>query len=320
MPPFLLDSGAVDDLLEPDALIAAAKTAFRLQGEGHAVGLTAAQATFERGGMFHLKAGGLAGDVQRYGVKLNARFPVTDMPSRVRVNGVVVVADAVEGTIRGLIDSSALTAARTAAATVVAVQALVMSPVRRVSVVGTGAVARAHLQLLAHALREAEFEVWGRSTEQLQAAIEFSGTERSRACPDLKETLKDAEVVVTCTPSQLPLIDVEDVPVARLIAATGADSPGKQELSSHLTAQSAIVTDVTEQCAEFGEYGNALRHFGEENLDLRGELGQIVAGRVRPPTTRTVFDSTGSAFLDVAVAHMLVERAALLGKGIELDW
>ena len=75
-----------------------------------------------------------------------------------------------------------------------------------------------------------------------------------------------------------------DVRPGTFIAAVGADSEDKQELEPALLAQGAVVTDVLEQCATIGELHHALAAGVMTRSDVRGDLGDVVAGR-RPGRT-----------------------------------
>ena len=57
--------------------------------------------------------------------------------------------------------------------------------------------------------------------------------------------------------------------------------------------------------------------------DVHAELGEIVAGRKRGRTDDeeiTVFDGTGTALQDVAVAASVYAAATRLRKGIEIEF
>jgi ornithine cyclodeaminase len=83
-------------------------------------------------------------------------------------------------------------------------------------------------------------------------------------------------------------------------------------------ASAVVVTDVTDQSAAVGE----LSHQGADARRLvRAELGAVVAGLApgrSAPDERIVFDSTGAAFLDVAVATEVLLAARAAGRGVPL--
>jgi ornithine cyclodeaminase/alanine dehydrogenase-like protein (mu-crystallin family) len=104
------------------------------------------------------------------------------------------------------------------------------------------------------------------------------------------------------------------------VAAVGADSPEKQELDPAIFAggAAALVTDVTTQCAEFGELRHVLAAGVMDRNDVRAELGEVVAGvraGRRHTEERIVFDSTGTPIQDAATAATVYDRCRTLGLG-----
>ncbi len=87
-------------------------------------------------------------------------------------------------------------------------------------------------------------------------------------------------------------------------------------------ASSTIVTDVTEQCAAFGDLHHALASGLVKREDVHAELGEVVAGRKpgrRSADEVIVFDSTGMALQDVSAASVVFARARAAGRGLAVD-
>jgi len=78
------------------------------------------------------------------------------------------------------------------------------------------------------------------------------------------------------------------------------------------------VVDVLSQCAAFGDLHHALAAGAMQTSDVYAELGAIVAGQTPGRETEDeviVFDSTGMALQDAAVAALVLERALQRGTG-----
>ena len=143
----LLSAGDVARLLTPDACIAAVEDAFRQ----HALGKTPPPGILSlhaEEGSFHVKAALLTADRPYFAAKLNANFPYNrtrhGLPT---IQGVVVLFDAASGAPLAVLDSIAITALRTAAATAVAAKYLAPRAMRsgvdlRLRCPGGGAAAR----------------------------------------------------------------------------------------------------------------------------------------------------------------------------------
>jgi ornithine cyclodeaminase/alanine dehydrogenase-like protein (mu-crystallin family) len=100
------------------------------------------------------------------------------------------------------------------------------------------------------------------------------------------------------------------------VAAVGADSEEKSEIHPQLMAQGAIVVDNAEQCAQIGDLHHAIQAGTCSRASVRAELGDVLARR-RPGRVSAeeivVFDSTGTALQDVALAALVYERAVRRG-------
>jgi ornithine cyclodeaminase/alanine dehydrogenase-like protein (mu-crystallin family) len=84
----------------------------------------------------------------------------------------------------------------------------------------------------------------------------------------------------------------------------GADGPGKSEASVEAVASCALFCDEWEQASHGGELTAAVRA-GVVTRERVNELGAVLAGVApgRPgPDAATLFDSTGLAIQDLAVA------------------
>ncbi len=100
------------------------------------------------------------------------------------------------------------------------------------------------------------------------------------------------------------------------INAVGADAPGKQELDSAILAASMVVVDDEGQAALAGEVNLPISR-GQFSVErIHATLGAVIAGQKPGRAARetiTVFDSTGLAIEDIAVARMVFEMAAASG-------
>src|SRR5689334_9853927 len=144
----LLSRSDIERLLTPDECIAAVEDAFRQHALGNTprpgiLGLHA-----EDGG-FHIKAALLTLERPYFAAKTNANFPHNSarhgLPT---IQGVVVLCDAVTGQPLAVMDSMAITALRTAAATAVAAKYLARSACRTALMCGCGAQAASQLRAL----------------------------------------------------------------------------------------------------------------------------------------------------------------------------
>src|SRR4051794_23974768 len=144
----LLSRSDVERLLTPDECIAAVEDAFRRHalGEIPAPGILGMHVT---DGSFHVKAAQLTRERPYFAAKLNGNFPQNG-PRRglPTIRGVLILSDAENGAPLAVMDSMALTALRTAAATAVAAKYLSRETSKTVLICGCGGQAAAQLTAL----------------------------------------------------------------------------------------------------------------------------------------------------------------------------
>jgi len=300
----LLSRADVASLLDLDDCIAAVERAFAMLGRGE-LPPPAIAGVHAAGGAFHIKAA-IAGG--RFAAKINANF----FDAVPRIKGVVMLADAGDGTPLAIMDSIEITILRTGAATAVAAKTLARRDARTALICGCGLQGRIQAKALARVRPIERFFALDADRDRAASFAREIGAE-------VVEEVVPADVVITCTPSRAPFL--ERVAPGTFVAAVGTDSEEKSELAPALLAASKVVTDVTEQCATIGDLHHAIAAGAMTRDDVYAELGEIVAGR-KPGRERDdeviVFDSTGMALQDVAAASIVYDRAVERGVGVRV--
>jgi alanine dehydrogenase len=322
----MLSRSDVERLLPPAACFMAVEEAFRR----HALGQAPAPAMLgvhAVSGTFHMKAALLELDVPYFAVKLNANFPQN--PSRLAlptIQGVVVLCDASNGRPLALLDSMALTALRTAAATAVAVKYLAREQCDTALICGCGVQAREQLRALLQVRRPELIRAYDLVPERataLAAALESELGTRVTAVDDLAPAVAASDIVITCTTARRYFISREMVRSGTFLAGVGADNEDKQELDPALMAQATVITDLTEQCSAIGDLHHAIASGAMSRADVHAEIGDVIAG-VKPGRSSDdeiiVFDSTGTALQDVAAAAAVYMRAREMGQSRYFDF
>jgi ornithine cyclodeaminase/alanine dehydrogenase-like protein (mu-crystallin family) len=312
---YLLTASDVRELLDIRACIDAVEDAFRALANDTVIA-PAVLASHVDGGGFHVKTAGIRSERSFYAMKVNANFPANPMARGLpTVQGVVALFDAVTGEVLALMDSIEITGLRTAAASAVAARHLARPDAHRLTIIGCGVQgahhARAMLQVrpLTHInLHDVDRAKAVRLAASL--AAEFNG--HIEIVDDHRAAAREADVVVTCTVARTPILDVDDLPSGGFVAAVGADSETKQEVSSTAMARCAVVVDILDQCAAFGDLHHAIDAGTMTRDDVRADLAAVVSGRARDRVQEgetILFDSTGTALEDVAAAMIVYERA-----------
>jgi alanine dehydrogenase len=278
------------------------------------------------GGGFHIKAGAFrSGDRTYFAAKVNGNFPGN--PERrglPTIQGMVLLSDAESGAPLSIMDSARVTELRTAAATAVAARYLAREDAATVALIGCGAQARSQLAAVA-GVRSLERIVLSDLNTVRAAGLARWVEERlglpAEIAPDVGTAVANADICITCTTARSPILDLGMVRAGTFVAAVGADHVDKQEVAPALLAASRLVVDSLEQCASIGDLHHALEAGSMTREDVHAELGQVVAGLATGREGRdeiTVFDSTGTAIQDVALAAFLYERAAEGDVGVRV--
>jgi alanine dehydrogenase len=204
---------------------------------------------------------------------------------------------------------------RTAAATALAARYLARPDARIVTICGCGAQARSQLQALADVRGLSRGFAWdmdqSRATE---FAAEMSNMLRIRidVPSSLDTATRQSDMIVTCTTAREPFLDESLVSAGTFIAAVGADAPAKNEIEPAFLAMASVFADVTVQAIVMGDLHHAIASGLTKADHIRGELADLVSGRVPGRTSDDeiiIFDSTGTAIEDVASAAVVYERA-----------
>jgi ornithine cyclodeaminase/alanine dehydrogenase-like protein (mu-crystallin family) len=222
------------------------------------------------------------------------------------VSGVVILSEAETGQLRAILDAGAVTALRTGAAAVLAAETLARPTVAPAAVVGTGVNGRAVAQTFL--AREREVQLWDARPEQARRVADELG-EGATVAADLADALA-ADVVVTVTPGREMLFHDGSLHAGQHVSLMGADGPGKAEIAVEELLRARVVCDEWEQASHNGDIAHAVAA-RRLRRDQVAELGPVLLGEQmgrRDDHEITVFDSTGLAVQDLAVAVAVYER------------
>lgn len=266
-----------------------------------------------------------------YGLKAICIFPGNPGLGKDAHQGVVLLSSPDTGEPQALLNASALTEIRTAAASVVATRLLARADASELAIIGTGVQARAHAIALArdYAARGrplAGIRIAGRTPGRAaQAAAELSAAGVPvRACGSAAEAVAGAGIVVTATSSATPVLERSWLAEGTHINAVGACLPHARELDSATMAAAAVFADSRESAlAEAGDLRLAIAEHSTPPVHIRGEIGELLSGTVPGRSGDreiTVFESLGLAAEDLAAAQGAYRNAARLGAGTWVDF
>lgn len=232
------------------------------------------------------------------------------------VLGVYILSDAATAAPLAVMDGTLLTAFRTGAAAGVASKFLGARSPRSLGLVGCGVQAR--VLLAAHRAMYQVPRVLAADASR-EAAERFA--EETGAQVATVEEAAGCDIVCTTTPSRAPVVKREWIRKGTHINAMGADAHGKQELEAQILRDARVFLDDLAQATESGEVNVPLHHGEFRREQIEGTLGEVVVGKRpgRQGDEITVFDSTGLAVQDLALARVVYEEARRHGVGLDTD-
>jgi alanine dehydrogenase len=235
-------------------------------------------------------------------------FPGNPAQGLPTVTGLVLLSDASNGTLLAALDAAAVTALRTGAAAVLAAETLGRRDAGAAAVVGTGVNGEAAARtFLARGRDVLLFDVDRVRADEVASRI---GADVAAS----REQALGADVVVTVTPGREVVFGEGTLRPGQHVSLMGADGPGKQELAAAELARVRIFCDDWEQASHNGDLVHAVEA-GVLRRDAVTQLGDVLIGGAEGRKTAediTVFDSTGLAIQDLAIALAAIETAGEL--------
>ena len=227
------------------------------------------------------------------------------------VTGTILLSEADTGAEVAILDARSVTWLRTGAAAAVSAMALARPGAKEVGVIGCGV----NGAWAARCLNAAGY-ARGICSDRRSIAAERLAEELGWEAGS-REEAASADVVVTCTPGNKPVIGATEIGEGQHIAALGADAHGKAELERDALRRCHLFCDEWQQASGGGELSGAVaaEEIGRGQVT---ELGDVLTGSARGRTSdeeTTLFDSTGLAIQDLGIALAVLD--ALRGGRID---
>ena len=219
------------------------------------------------------------------------------------VAGAVVVSDATTGALVAILDCRAVTWLRTGAAAAVSATALARHDAASVGIVGCGV----NGAWAARCLRAAGYgpgvcaDVRPEPSRALAEELGWDMGSRADAVAQ--------DVVITMTPGDAPVVGAADLRPGQHVAVLGADAHGKAEVEGAAIERCRLFCDEWEQASTGGELAGPLAQ-GRVGASDVTQLGDVLVGAGEgrgAPDEVTLFDSTGLAIQDLAIAAAALE-------------
>jgi alanine dehydrogenase len=284
--------------------------AFRLWGESKG-NMPAKAYLLVENGDFRAMPASLPGCAGIKWVNAHPQNQYQNLPS---VMAVIIYNDPETGYPMAIMDATEITSYRTGAAAAIASKYLARQDSHTLGLIGAGC--QAYTQILAHVgiFDISTINVFDISDAALDKLIMSLPELPIRNC-SIQEAVR-SDILCTLTPSRKPIIKKEWITAGTHINAVGADAAGKEELDPSILKEATVVVDDIRQASSGGEINVPIRR-GIYNInEVCGTLAELILGNKKGRIDNkaiTIFDSTGIAIEDIAVAKLLFEKAQQAG-------
>ena len=212
-----------------------------------------------------------------------------------------------------LCDAGELTTARTAATTVVAVDALAPLNATRLAIIGSGKVAQAHLHYAKNLRDWQSISLYSPSLcEDAQTVSLLKNIEPRLNIVDSREAaVQDADVIMLCTSSAGPVIDPPSLSKPALITSISTNAPRAHEVPPQSLNDMQVFCDYRLTTpGSAGEMLIAGEQHGWDKNAIVGDLADLLSDKVqRPAYDRHVFfRSIGLGLEDIALANAIYRQ------------
>ena len=238
------------------------------------------------------------------------------------ITGLLILNDLETGAPLAVMDSTWLTAQRTAAATAVAARCLSVKAPQVVSVIGCGVQARTNFKMLQLTFPELlavqAYDIVPEAIRRYAEEMSARHGARVKQCRTPQEAIEGADIVVTCGPiTSKPdrVGELQWLKPGALVVTLDYDCYWKPEA---LASADAIFTDDIPQLEHQREYG-----YFRGVRAIAGEIGDALVGKVggRSRGIDKIFSiNMGIALEDVSVARRIYSAARAQGRGTSLPW
>ncbi|MDD0998034.1 ornithine cyclodeaminase family protein [Pseudomonas sp. TNT2022 ID1044] len=209
-----------------------------------------------------------------------------------------------------LCDAGELTTARTAATTVVAVDALAPMNATHLAIIGSGKVAQAHLHYVKSLRNWERISLYSPSlSDDAQTVNLLKSIEPRLNIVDSREAaIQDADVIMLCTSSAGPVIDPSSLNKPALITSISTNAPRAHEVPPQSLNDMQVFCDYRLTTpGSAGEMLIAGEQHGWDKSTIVGDLADLLSDKVqRPAYDRHVFfRSIGLGLEDIALANAI---------------
>jgi ornithine cyclodeaminase len=248
------------------------------------------------------------------GIKIVSVFPGNAAKSLPAVMGQYLLLDAASGAPKSLLDGTALTLRRTAAASALASRFLSRADAAHLLMVGTGALAPQLIAAHCTVRPIRRVSIWGRNAGHAYATaakIALPGVSVS-AVPSLENAVAEADIISCATLASEPLVHGAWLRAGQHLDLVGGFTPAMREADDEAVRRAVVYIDTRGGAMkEAGDIVQPLASGALKAEAIQGDLFDLCRGTAPgrdDPGAITLFKSVGTALEDLAAARLVAER------------
>ena len=303
----------IKNIVKEVDLISAMEQGFIQYSNGNTVVPPVGELLFdEPKGEAHIKYGYIKND-DYYVIKIASGFYQNPQLGLASSQGLMLLFDQKTGVPKAvLLDEGHLTDLRTAAAGALVAKYFAPRDIKAIGIIGTGIQAKLQLLHLQKHTPSRQMWLWGRNkanVEKFKEELACDFDIHIAASPG--EVAQNSNLIVTTTPSEIALLNADDVQAGTHITAVGSDTVDKQELDSQLLSKAEIVVvDSIPQSQSRGEVYRAV----QDGAIAESKVTELGLAIQKPSLQRTSEDQITIADLTgVAVQDIMISKAVYQG-------
>lgn len=281
-----------------------------------------------------IRSGNLIGS-GAYGLKLISYNENNPQKGLSKINATALIFDDKTGKPLAILNADPITSYRTGTAAGIGAKYLAKKDSKTLLIVGCGNIAkystaatlfliptieRVYIYNSKRKIDRSELLQFKGEVEKLLNESNVELKAKINTVDNIKDIVKNSDIIITTTPSDKSLIDVNWVNKGTHFSCMGACMSGKQEIDERLFAKARIFADDEKQCLKQGEA--QLAYLKKIINKFDGEIGDIILGKIEGRKSNndiTIFDSTGLFLQDLATSMKLINESIEQKIGTEIE-
>jgi len=242
------------------------------------------------------------------GVKIVTVSPQNGQFNLPSIQGTYIYLDAINGTIKAILEAKSLTVKRTAAASALASSFLSREDASSLLMIGTGALSINLIKAHASIRSIKQVYVWGRDFEKGKAISNALQDENFtiEAIQDISDKIAEVDIVSRATLSKTPLVLGKHLKPGQHIDLVGAYKKDMREADDETMTKASIYVDTFQGgLKESGDIIIPLKNRTVKKTDIKADLFALCSNKSQCRTDAseiTVFKSVGHALEDLVAA------------------